>query len=487
MIMGLIVTPLQRRTESETVCSPAALPFGDLGKRELVWNFAGGTITSDAGGLLLKRVEERTRIIARFASCFTDYRQADRIEHPLADLVGQRVYGLALGYEDLNDHDQLRRDPMLAVMLGKDDPEGRQRRRSRDRGKALAGKSTLNRLELTAPDYDPADAATRSVPQKIVMNPESINRLLLDVFLEAHREPPPRIVLDLDVTDDPLHGQQEGRFFHGYYREYCYLPLYIFCGEHLLCAWLRESNRDPSDGALEEVERIVAGIRARWPQVGIVLRGDGGFCREAIMKWCEDHHVDYVLSLAKNNRLKKIIGRQMQEAKEQFEQTQKASRVFTDFDYRTQKSWSAKRRVVAKAEHLDKGANPRFVVTSLTSEQSDARSLYEDVYCARGEMENRIKEQQMDLFADRTSTSRMWSNQVRLYFSSIAYLLLQALRRLGLRGTDMACAQCGTIRLKLLKIGAQIRITVRKVWIRMATGCPWADVFAQVYANLGSA
>jgi DDE family transposase len=485
--MGLIVTSLPRPTETETVCSPAPLPSGDLGGRQLVWNYQGGTITSDAGGLLLKRVEQRTRIVARFAACFTDYRKADRIEHPLADLVAQRVYGLALGYEDLNDHDQLRCDPMLAVLLGKQDPQGQQRRRSQDRGKALAGKSTLNRLELTAPDYDPENAATRCAPQKIVMNPEHINRLLVDVFLEAHSQPPQQIVLDVDVTDDPLHGQQEGRFFHGYYREYCYLPLYIFCGEYLLCAWLRPSNSDPSDGAWEEVERIVMGIRARWPEVQIVLRGDGGFCREPLMHWCENNRVHYVLSLPKNNRLKKIIGRQMHDAEQAFQKTRQASRVFTEFDYQTQKSWSRQRRVIAKAEHLDKGANPRFVVTSLTSGERDARSLYEDLYCARGEMENRIKEQQLDLFADRTSTSAMWSNQVRLYFSSIAYVLMQALRRLGLQGTEMACAQCGTIRLKLLKIGAHIRITVRKVWVSMASGYPWAGLFAQIYAKLGSA
>lgn len=482
--MGLIVTPLPKPTAPETVCSPAPLSFGDLGGRQLVWNFDGGTITSDAGCLLLKRVEARTHIVARFAACFTDYRQPERIEHPLADLVAQRVFGLALGYEDLNDHDQLRRDPMLAVSLGKSDPEGRQRRREQDRGKALAGKSTLNRLELTAPDYDP-DFDEKS-SKKIAMNPEPIDRLLVDVFLEGHPVAPAEIVLDLDVTDDPLHGQQEGRFYHGYYREYCYLPLYIFCGQYLLCAWLRPSNSDPADGALEHVQRIVAQIRARWPEVGIVLRGDGGFCREPIMHWCENNRVDYVLSLAKNNRLKKIIGKQMQEAKEASAQTGKAARVFTEFDYRTQKSWSRARRVVAKAEHLDKGANPRFVVTSLSAERIEARPLYEDMYCGRGEMENRIKEQQLDLFADRTSTARMWSNQVRLYFSSIGYVVMQALRRLGLEGTEMARAQCGTIRGRLLKIGAQIRVTVRKVWVMMASGCPWAELFARAWANVGS-
>jgi hypothetical protein len=376
---------------------------------------------------------------------------------------------------------------MLAVLVGKNDPQGRQRRRDQDRGKALAGKSTLNRLELTAPDYDPDFGSTQPTAKKIVMHPELINSLLVDAFLEAHREPPQEIVLDVDVTDDPLHGRQEGRFYHGYYREYCYLPLYVFCGRHLLCAWLRPSNCDPADGALEHVERIVAQIRTRWSEVKIVLRGDGGFCREPIMKWCENNGVDYVLSLAKNNRLKRIIGKQMHEAEVAFAHSGQASRVFTEFAYKTQRSWSRQRRVVAKAEHLDKGANPRFVVTSLSAERMEARRLYEELYCGRGEMENRIKEQQMDLFADRTSTSKMWSNQLRLYFSSIAYVLMEALRRLGLEGTEMARAQCGTIRLKLLKIGAQIGVTVRKVWVKMASGCAWAELFARIYANLGSA
>jgi len=388
---------------------------------------------------------------------------------------------LALGYEDLNDHDQLRADPLMGVLIGKAEPKGTDRRRKQDQGKAGAGKSTLNRLELT-----PADAHAKTRYKKIVYTGEAMDRLLTDLFLEAHDQPPARVVLDLDATDDPIHGKQEGRFFHGYYREYCYLPLYIICGEFVLCARLRSSNIDASAGVLEEVQRIVAQMRAKWPQVEIVLRGDGGFSREALMSWCEDHHVEYVFGLAKNKRLLKIIGRQLHEAQLQFEESHKAARVFSDFTYQTRKTWKRARRVVAKAEHLQKGANPRFVVTSLSAEQFAARALYEELYCGRGEMENRIKEQQLALFANRTSTELMRSNQLRLYFSTCAYQLMQGLRRLGLKDTDMEQAQCQTIRLRLLKIGAQIRVTVRRVYLSLAAGYPFREIFAQVYTNLMS-
>jgi len=292
------------------------------------------------------------------------------------------------------------------------------------------------------------------------------------------------VVLDLDATDDPIHGEQEGRFFHGYYGHYCYLPLYVFAGEHLLCARLRPSNIDGSAGAVEEVERIVKALRRVWPEVKIIVRGDSGFCREPLMKWCEEKGVDFVFGLARNPKLEKILGGELQQAQQEFERTGKAARVFKEFSYRTKKSWSRARRVVAKAEHLAKGANPRFIVTSLGPEWMEGRKLYEEFYCARGEMENRIKEQQLALFADRTSTAFLRSNQLRLYLSSIAYCLLQALRRLGLAGTQMAKAQCQTIRVKLLKIGARIRVTARKVWVSMASGCPYAEVFGHAFRNL---
>jgi hypothetical protein len=316
------------------------------------------------------------------------------------------------------------------------------------------------------------------------MKPEEIDRLFVDVFLQAHGEAPEEIVIDVDATDDPLHGNQEGRFFHGYYMNYCYLPLYIFCGEFLLGARLRSSNIDASEGTVEELERIVMQIRAAWPEVRIVVRGDSGFCRDNIMSWCEARKVDYVLGFAKNERLKAIIAEELQRAQQQYEEARQASRVFKDFRYQTRESWTRERRVVAKAEHLDKGSNPRFVVTSIEMDKIDAQALYEDLYCARGDVENRIKEQQLWLFADRTSAGKMRANQLRLYFSSVAYMLMQALRRLGLKSTQMAAAQCNTIRLKLLKVGAQVKITVRKVWISLAGGYPYTDLFYQVFRNI---
>jgi len=447
-----------------------------------VARFDGGSITSDGGGVLLREVERRTGILEQFAACFTDHRDPRFIEHSVLELVGQRVYGLALGYEDLNDHDELRQDPLLATLVGKADPTGAHRLRDRDVGKALAGKSTLNRLELTTADAGPA-----SRYKKIVIDGAAVDRLFVNVFLHAFREAPHQIVLDLDATDDPLHGNQEGRFFHGFYGHYCYLPLYIFCGEFLLCARLRRSNIDASAGTVEELERIVTQIRAAWPRVQIIIRADSGFAREAIMTWCEAHAVDYVLGLAKNARLQRALSQELREAKQEHAQTGVPARVFKDFTYKTRKSWSRPRRVVGKAEHLPAGPNPRFVVTSIPKEDTDARALYEDVYCARGDMENRIKEQQLGLFADRTSTATLRANQIRLWLSSVAYVLLQALRRLGLQGTALAKAQCHTIRLKLLKIGAQVRVTVRKIWVSLASGSPYAGIFQQTYHNLRAA
>ena len=465
----------------QTQCSQKSFQFHPLPRREVRAAFDGGVITTDAGGLLLREVEKRTRILARFADCFQDYRKEEQIEHTVRELVAQRVYALALGYEDLTDHEQLRQDPLLAILAEKADPTGESRVRERDRGKALAGKSTLNRLELT-----PAAVEAKERYKKIEMDQAAVDRLLVQVFLEAHVVPPREIVLDLDATDDPVHGNQEGRFFHGYYGHYCYLPLYIFCGEHLLGARLRPSNIDASAGCGEEVQRLVVQIRQAWPAVKITLRGDSGFCRDELMAWCEQNQVDYALGLAKNERLKAEITEELEQARQRYAETGKAARVFKEFVYQTRESWSRARRVIAKAEHLEKGANPRFVVTSLPCQRWEARRLYEDLYCARGEMENRIKEQLM-LFADRTSTAYLRSNQNRLYFSSVAYLLMEALRRLGLKHTDLAQAQAATIRLKLLKIGALIRITVRKVWVSLAEGYPYRDLFTEAYAQLRAA
>ena len=461
-----------------TQCNQESFQFHPLRKREVRGRFDGGAITSDAGGLLLREVEKRTGIVAQFAACFTDHRDPERLEHTVKELVAQRVYALALGYEDLNDHDQLRQDPLLAVLAEKPDPTGESRARERDQGKALAGKSTLNRLELTGEAVSEEERY-----KKIAMDQAAVDRLLVEVFLQAQGEPPQEIVLDLDATDDPVHGNQEGRFFHGYYGHYCYLPLYIFCRDFLLGARLRPSNIDASAGSREELERIVRQIRQAWPEVKITLRGDAGFCREELMVWCEQNRVNYVLGLAKNERLKAAIAPDLEQAAAAYAATGQAARVFQEFTYQTRESWSRARRVIAKAEHLEKGSNPRFVVTSLSPQVWEARALYEELYCARGEMENRIKEQ-LSLFADRTSTAFLRSNQVRLYFSSVAYLLVEALRRLGLAGTEWAHAQCNTLRLKLLKIGALIRITVRKVWVSLAEGYPYAGLFAQVYARL---
>jgi hypothetical protein len=451
-----------------TECIQKDFAFHPLKHREIRAQFDGGAITTEGGGLLLREVEKRIGIVRQFAACFRDYRNADLIEHTVEELVAQRVYGLALGYEDLNDHEELRKDPLLAVLVEKCDPDR----------EWLAGKSTLNRLELT-----PSTASAKARYKKIVADHAAVDRLFVEVFLAAHRQAPPQIILDLDATDDPLHGNQEGRFFHGYYGHYCYLPLYIFCGEFLLGARLRPSNIDASAGSMEELQRIVKQIRTVWPEVRILVRGDSGFCREELMAWCEAASVDYVLGLAKNKRLKAEIKKELRKAKRQYHETGRAARFFKEFYYQTRKSWSRRRRVVAKAEHLEKGENPRFVVSSLTAEEWPAPAMYEELYCARGEMENRIKEQLM-LFADRTSTAYLRSNQLRLYFSSVAYVLLQMLRRLGLAGTELAKAQCATIRLKLLKIGALIRISVRKVWVSLAGGYPYVALFRQVHEKL---
>ena len=459
-----------------TDCNPLQLEFQGLTRRTVVASFDGGTVSSDGGVLLLAEVDRRVRLLELFAACFKDHRNPDLVEHSIEELVRQRVFGLALGYEDLNDHDELRTDPLLASVVGKSDPTGSDRRQAQDRGKPLAGKSTLNRLEWGAVKQDRY--------RKISLDTEAVNRFFVDVFLAAYQKAPAEIVLDLDATDDPLHGEQEGRFFHGYYGGYCYLPLYIFCGSHLLCSWLREANVDASFGAVAELERIVARIRQRWPEVRIIVRGDSGFAREELMSWCESHSVDFVFGLARNARLQRALGGELAQARTLFEESGKAARVFKDFVYRTKKSWSQQRRVVGKAEHLSKGANPRFIVTSLPSDTWSAQVLYEKLYCARGEMENRIKEQQLCLFADRTSTHHLSSNQMRLWFSSVAYVLLNELRRLGLTGTDLAQARCDTIRTKLLKIGAQVKVTVRRVWVHLASSYPYATLFVQVLGRL---
>jgi hypothetical protein len=451
-----------------TECTQSSFGFEACGRREIVARFDGGTISSDGGAFLLRQTDKHLNLLPRLAECFLDGRNQERVEHTIQEMLAQRIYGLALGYEDINDHEQLRSDPVFGILAERAQLE-----------EPLAGKSTLNRMEL--------GGGTNDRYKKITFWKEGVDELLVKLFIEAHPSAPREIVLDVDTTDLPLHGKQEGRFFHGYYDCYCYLPLYIFCGDHILCARLREANHDAAFGSLAEVRRIVAQIRTAWPEVKVVLRGDSGFCRNELMSWCENNGVDFVFGLARNQRLRKIIGQQMHEATEQWNQTGKPARIFTEFEYQTRKrnkgGWERERRVVAKAEHIDWKENPRFVVTSLTSGDWEARKLYEELYCARGDMENRIKEQ-FSLFADRVSTETMRANQMRLYLSAMAYMLVSGLRRLGLRATALAEAQVSTIRTRLLKIGAQIRVTVRKVWISMASSYPWQGLYQQVWTNL---
>nr|WP_229360675.1 IS1380 family transposase [Fuerstiella marisgermanici] len=463
-----------------TECSREKLLFEGHGRREVCAAFDGGKITSDGGGLLLREVEERFGILRSFTASFTDHR-SEHSEFSVEELLRQRVMGIALGYEDLNDHEQLRHDPLLALMCGRRDITGQDRAAECSKGVPLAGKSTLNRLELT-----PVGATKNSRYKKIVASVSTLQDTLVDVFIRMRSKQgvPTELVLDLDATDDPVHGDQLGKFFHGYYKSYCFLPLYTFCGGWPLGAVLRPSNIDGCAGTVKELERIVPRLRAAWPNVRMIVRADGGFCRDNILAWCEKNRVDYIIGLAKNKRLVKAIGGELQQAKVQFEATGEAARVFKDFRYRTKETWSCERRVIGKAEHLRKGANSRFVVTSLSLERVDARMLYEDRYCARGDMENRIKEQQLYLFADRTSTHNMRSNQLRLLFSTMAYLLHHVLREFGLAGTEMQNAQAGTIRSKLLKIGTKIQVSVRRVVISFSESYPYQPLFERVLANL---
>jgi hypothetical protein len=467
-----------------TQCSRDLFGYEAVEGRQVVAAFDGGDNTSDAGALLLGATDRAIGLVGRFAACFADGRAQAQVEHTVEAMVAQRVFGIALGYEDVVDHDQLRFDPVLATLAGKLTAR-------RKNCAPLAGKSTLNRLE-----HAPSEPARY---HKIGHDGAAIERLFVDLLLEAHKTPPGEIILDLDATDDPLHGHQEGRFFHGYYDCYCYLPLYVFCGRHLLAAKLRRSNIDASAGAMAEVARIVGQIRARWPGVKILLRADSGFARDELMTWCEANGVDYVFGLARNERLVGAIAHDLAAVALESLAQGGPVRRFADFAClaagtglgpRSQPggqaldSWSRTRRVIAKAEHLPKGANPRFVVTSLPVTAMDARTLYEDIYCARGDVENRIKEQQLDLFADRTSAATMRANQLRLWFASFAYVLLEALRRIGLRHTQFATATCGTIRLKLLKIGAQVRRSVRRIKVAMASACPYQAEYHLAYLYL---
>jgi len=454
-------------------CNAGQLEFEALGNRKVTAGFDGGAITPNAGALLLRQTDHVIGLSRQAAACFKDARRQEYIEHTLETLIAQRIHGIALGYEDLNDHDALRSDPVLGLLSGK--LEAR-----RSDCAILAGKSTLNRLE-----HAPKAAFDRY--RKIAVDSGAMKELFVNLFLQASKTAPRRLILDLDATDDPVHGNQEDRFFHGYYKCYCYLPLYIFCGRELLLAKLRPANIDAAAGAKEEIAWIVARLRQKWPDAEIWLRADSGFCREELMAWCEDNRVEYIFGLARNIRLEAEIAGELAEVQAKAGESGKPERVFKELRYRTLKSWSCERRAVAKAEHLPKGANPRFIVTSLSSKEVEAQELYEKLYCARGEMENRIKECQLDLMADRTSAATLRANQLRLWFSSLAYVLVTALRRLALKGTELQDATAGTIRLKLLKLGALVTVSVRRIKIAIASACPLKNVFATAQTRLCAA
>ena len=458
-----------------THCIQDSFEFGSVERRNVVGAFDGGEITSDAGALLLGQTDNAIRLVSRLAGCFQDGRSPAFVVHQLPAMLRQRIFGIALGYEDIVDHDQLRHDPVLGVLGGS-------LTRKRSDCAPLAGKSTLNRLEHSAKvGCDPY--------HKITYDPAAIERLFVTLMIEAALAPddaPPRqLIIDLDATHDPIHGEQEGRHFNAFYDCYCYLPLYIFAGRHLLAAKLRSADRDAADGAKDEIARIVSQIRKSWPHVRIILRADSGFARDDLMAWCEANNVDFLFGLAKNSRLISAIKRPMGLACLASRRTGRAARRFTELkNWDTLDGWAKPRRVIAKAEWTEGKANPRFLVTSLHWSDGDARKLYEDIYCARGEMENRIKECQSDLFAGRTSAASMRANQLRLWFAAFAYVVLAALRRIGLGGTELSRATCGTIRLKLLKIGALITKSVRRVKIAFASSCPQKAIFAVAHHRL---
>ena len=454
----------------QTGCISDQLEFEGFERCCVVAAFDGGAMTLDAGALLLRHADRAIGLFEGVASCFEDHRSLDQAVHSVRAMVGQRIAGIALGYEDINDHDELRHDPVLGRLAERLEP-------ARADCAALAGKSTLSRLGNT-----PEEGSGRY--HKIAYKGDGLSGLFVDLFLDADKKPAKRIVLDLEATDDPLHGHQEGRFFHGYYDCYRYLPLYIFCGRHLPVSKLRPANIDASAGAREEVQRLVEHIRDRWPNVKILLRGGPGFAREELMAWCEENRVDYVFGLARNKRLEAKIVDELAKLKACGPESGKPERAFRDFYHGTLKSRSRRRRVVAKAEWLPKGLNPRSIVTSLKPSQIGGRALYEDLYCARGEMENRIKEQQLDLFADRTSAKCMRAHQLRLWLASFAYVLLCAPRRIGPAHSEFANATCGTIRLKLLKIGARVTLSVRPIKIAMASAYPYQAAFPLAHARL---
>lgn len=464
-------------TPAETECRQESLKFPDLISRPVVVEANADHVSSDGGSVLLATMDRSFGFTQRFARCFRDERHPDWIEHKLLTMLRQRSYGIALGYEDLNDHDQLRLDPLIAAACGRDDVEGAER--WRDQGKPLAGKSPLNRLELR-----PRGEKDFKY-KRIEARGEAIEDFFIQEYVRTLKQGTGRVVLDLDLTADPLYGEQEGRFFHGYYDDYCYLPLYIFAGDWPVVARLRTADQDHFEDTMRVVAKVVAAIRRKFPRMKIVLRGDSGFCRDELMAWCEQDRVQYVFGLGGNAVLKRILRGSLRAAQSMLDYHHSQSeRRYKDFRYRA-KSWAKrKRRVVGKAEWTTQGANPRFVITSIPASEVPAPALYEQEYCGRGNMENRIKEQHLDLFADRTSTHSLQSNQLRLWFSTLAYLMMTSLRRWGLAGTELAQATCATIRLKLFKVGAIVKVSYRRVLVLLSESYPLKDLWFKVGAKL---
>jgi hypothetical protein len=455
--------PTEANARSSTDCQQDSFQFQALGARQVVADFSGGQLSSDGGVLLLRELDRSLGLTRSVAACFQDRRHPDLVTHTVPELIAQRIFGLALGYEDLNDHRSLRHDPLLAAAAGKVEAT-----------EPLASAPTLNRLEITVDR--PA-----SRYHKITPEPVRLEALLLQLGVRTLRRRQREVILDFDATHDPLHGRQEGTFFHGYYDCHCYLPLYAFIGDALVWAQLRTADRDASDGTVAALEKIIPAIRRRCPKARIVLRGDSGFCREAILAWGEAHGVDYVIGLARNARLLEELTPALVRAREQAVLCGGTARVFAEFSYRTLDTWSRARRVVGKAERLGDKDNPRFIVTSLARRGDE---LYEKVYCARGEMENRIKEQQGDLFGERLSSHGFAANQLRLWLSAFAYVLMERLRAVALKGTALAQATAGTIRLRLCKLAARVEVSVRRLRVRLAESAPVQALFAHAWRRL---
>lgn len=435
-----------------TVCTTKTIEFSRCQRRKVQVNFGGGEITSDAGVLLLQQVDKLINLTDRIAATANDPRNQDRIKHTIESMLRQRIYGLALGYEDLNDHDTLRKDTAIQTSVGKDTD--------------LASSPTLCRFENFADHSMCLD----------------MSKALVEIFIESFDAPPEEIVLDFDATDDPVHGNQLGRYFHGYYDAYCFLPLYVFCGKHLLAAYLKPGDADPAAGAWAILKLLSKRFREVWPDVKIVFRADSGFCKHQMMNWCDKNSIDYIIGISQNSRLLSKIRDLMNDAENLFNETGKKQRLFDDLHYAAE-SWKYERRIIAKAEHSARGRNPRFIVTSLTGE---SQTIYEEIYCARGEAENRIKAQQLDLFADRTSCTNWIPNQIRLLLSGLAYTLIEAIRRLGLKNTELYTASCGTIRLKLFKIGAVLLKNTRRIQMLLSSAYPHQNLFYTIAHRLGA-